>query len=500
MVFLPSAILLLAAATMAVWRRISPRMLYLVEVGGAFAALGAALVLARIEPPDVVLALSFDGAQAYGLRFAPSSDTKVLLVGLTAWVAASALGRRWTAEALGRSAVASWLAHAAIIGLGLMAANIPALLLGWTAIGISEHWLSRPRGASVGGLAGPVIAGADVLVVVLVLSAAVLGVVQSTGVFVSLSFLALLTAAVVRVVASERAAETLREGPGPQASDIAVAGAIPAFAVLSMWASGDGNRSPMPLLPFVCALLALTAAAFHWGGSQPSGRRRSWFTIWFALALAAGTPGMFGGAGAAMVLGVGLWPAGTSARAVHSARTLLGGMLAIGVPYLVGAVVLAGIGEISSPVRIVLMMAMGLSVSRFWRDLVVRPPSSSGRDGTRATTIPVVLSTVVLAGAAAWSYVALRPAEPPWIGAAVVLVASAVGAIGFRLARPGNLERLERALQWPETRGVRQGVNAALDAGLRGARAVRDVLEGDASLLWAFVIVLIGLVLLGRPA
>jgi hypothetical protein len=39
-----------------------------------------------------------------------------------------------------------------------------------------------------------------------------------------------------------------------------------------------------------------------------------------------------------------------------------------------------------------------------------------------------------------------------------------------------------------------------MEAVLQGARAVRDVLEGDASLLWAFVIVLIALVLLRGPA
>jgi len=80
--------------------------------------------------------------------------------------------------------------------------------------------------------------------------------------------------------------------------------------------------------------------------------------------------------------------------------------------------------------------------------------------------------------------------------APAALLTAIAGAVLWGRVPEGRRSRIARALRWPVN--LASPVRAAAAAGpievfVRGAR---DVFEGDASLLWALVFVVVGLLLL----
>jgi hypothetical protein len=95
-------------------------------------------------------------------------------------------------------------------------------------------------------------------------------------------------------------------------------------------------------------------------------------------------------------------------------------------------------------------------------------------------------------------YLRLRPLVPAPSFAAILVsssVALMVALIGWRIPAHRRT-RIARALRWPSVMrrsGESFGPTAAAGGFVRG---IRDILEGDASLLWALVVVVVGLLLL----
>ncbi|HMK07694.1 MAG TPA: hypothetical protein VK449_01565, partial [Anaerolineales bacterium] len=79
---------------------------------------------------------------------------------------------------------------------------------------------------------------------------------------------------------------------------------------------------------------------------------------------------------------------------------------------------------------------------------------------------------------------------------AASLVVCAAAALAWRRIPQGGRDRMGRGLRWPRSARVSRGTAAALAPVEGFVRGVRDVLEGDAALLWALVVVVVGLLLL----
>lgn len=498
LVLLPISILFLAAAILAGRRRMGSRPAYLVEVAATLAALAAALVISRLDVPASAEALPFAEISQFALRFALSPAVSVLEVTYLAWLAATALRteRLPHADPPGRSI---WLIHAGLVGLALLAANLPTLAVVWVAMGLSERWVRR-HGTASSSTTFIGIAPGDVVLTVLLLTGAILG---SSGseTLAAMASLAIVLAAIGRIAAADRGASSSEAERGVvTSSELAIAGALPGFALLAHWWPESSAVAASPLLASAAAIVGLAAAVFHWGGTSPVPRRRSWIALWLALAVAAGALGdgtVPGVAGAVAMLGIGFWR-GEEVLRLRRIHLGAGGLVASGIPYLAAGAVLAGLAAQGAGLLAAGILSMGIGVSRFWGEWTWRPRPAEG--SAVHGQVQFLVAAAVLVGAAVWTYAAVLPPSPPWAEAGFVLVISAVASVARRWASPARLGRLERALRWPDGRGLVASLRPGLEAMLGAVRNVRDVLEGDASLLWAFVIVLIAFVLLRSPS
>jgi hypothetical protein len=104
------------------------------------------------------------------------------------------------------------------------------------------------------------------------------------------------------------------------------------------------------------------------------------------------------------------------------------------------------------------------------------------------------IATVVMAVFSAGMFAYLRPVGPPPASLAIVvsLAIMVVGVVSAGAISSEGRARLARSLRWPRSVDLSRGGRAIGLALERAARGLRDVLEGDASLLWAFVVLLVG--------
>jgi hypothetical protein len=166
----------------------------------------------------------------------------------------------------------------------------------------------------------------------------------------------------------------------------------------------------------------------------------------------------------------------------------------VGIPGLVGAIFFGafGAGASDSVLPWLGVIGAGLMASAFLKDVLrptAAPASPAGLPlASMAASVMAVLNVTL--------YLRLRqqvPA-PPLAAAAVALLAAMAAAIFWGRIPEGRRRRIARALRWPVA--VRSPDSAAAGPVEESLRRARDVLEGDASLLWALVAVVVGLLLL----
>jgi hypothetical protein len=189
-------------------------------------------------------------------------------------------------------------------------------------------------------------------------------------------------------------------------------------------------------------------------------------------------------------IGLHLGSLGTRAGAVAAAA------ISVGIPGLVGALwlgVLVPAGS-PSPFGWAGVVGLGLISSSFlWQ---VFRPRDSEREGSRPGYAAVAAALVGVV--AVLLYVRLKPVvTDPALPALLVSssVALTVSLITWRIPARRRT-RMARALRWPSAMrrtGESFGPTATAGGFVRG---IRDILEGDASLLWALVVVVVGLLLL----
>jgi hypothetical protein len=191
-------------------------------------------------------------------------------------------------------------------------------------------------------------------------------------------------------------------------------------------------------------------------------------------------------------MGTGLLQGRNGAR-VSSA---VAGLMTVGIPGLVGAVLLGVLapGGNASALGWIGVVGLGLLGSTFLMD-ALRPNSSSTTQATSPLSSVAAGLLVVLGAILYLSLRALVP--PPEAAAAPVALVVAVGAALLWGRIPGGQRsRMARAFRWPVASPLARNGAAAAGAVVGLVRGARDVLEGDASLLWALVVVVVGLLLL----
>lgn len=502
MIVLPAAILLLGAVILGTGRRWSPRAVRFIEVGAAVAGLGTSIVVGFADAPGWTLDVGSGLRAGFGeIRFSNAPASWALQAGLLAYLTGAALRREAEPSPQDRTQRAAWLFYAAIVGLAVVGGNLLTVLLLWAALGVAERTLpARFQESGDEAERAPVVSSTDALAAALLIGAGGLGAVtsgQSLGSAVPL--VALVGACVVRVVAADRTArrldsETSAPGPGAEA---ALLGSLPAFALLS-WGVGPGGAEVFPpSLGWVPGAVGMVSAIVLGIGSSPIGRRRAWIVVWIGVGLLVGSgkvidsAAVFGGAGVVMVLGASLSLDGMP-PAVLRLRAVTGALLAGGIPFLAGGVIAGRLPE-SGPVLIAMaILATALSASRFWRDFA----SASITPASRSDTVTAGIGLALIVGTSLAVYLRLRGDVVAWLEPSLALVGSVAVAGAFRVVSEARLARLERALRLPDLTDVYRLGQYAGDRSLRVVRGMRDVLEGDASLLWAFVIILVAFLVL----
>lgn len=505
MIVLP-AVLLLFGAVVLVVGRLGPRASRLVELGAMTAGLTVSILLGLSEGQGLTSApVSGIGAGLWGIRFTNSPASWALQFALLTWVLATALQRPGGITNRERPGRAAWLLYTAIGALSVVVGNLLTVILVWTALGVGERTLAIARADSDAELAGlPLVSSADVLAAVVLIGAGGLASVGSaepraSGVFL----LALMAAGVVRVVAADKTGQSLDPSGSVAGTgwEAALVGSLPAFGALA-WGVTEAGTAGWPIsAAWIAGLTSLAAAIILAMGSSPVGRRRSWIVVWLGLAVmvstsaASETAAVIGAAGVVMVLGGNLFRDGAFA-AVSWVWAAAGAFFAAGVPFLAGGVVAGSLSGIGTPLMAISILTMGFAASRFWgeRSVVQNEP------GSRSGVLRAGVALALVVGTSMGVYLRLHGDAVAWVEAAIALLGSLVVAGALRALSPARLSRWERALRWPELAAADRASQTAGSAALRLVRVVRDVLEGDASLLWAFVIILVAFLMLRGSA
>jgi hypothetical protein len=286
-------------------------------------------------------------------------------------------------------------------------------------------------------------------------------------------------------------------------------GGLTAVSVLAMLSLDFGQEGVQALDGWLvvlgAGLLFLTGAS--WWLAPPGEQRWSaWaLAVTGAAALAASASPTdaalaFSASGAVLVLAEGMASAGPSGSFAGRIGSILASLTTAGIPLLVGALVLGVLGVAGesgepAPIQWVGVLGMGALSSRFLYEALY---SIQGGPAGRPASAVAFLALVVTAVLGVVLFVYLQPISPVPSTLAVVvgLGAAAGGAAALSVVPIEGRSRLERSLRWPRSLDlsrVARGLEVPTGAAARG---VRDLLEGDASLLWAFVVLIIGFLLL----
>ena len=505
MAAVPITLLLLGSLVLGLWRPADARQARLTEAGFTGAALVTSLFVRRSIPSTIgfaYLAPSLSSSASVKLDLSPWSWS-LLVAALGFAFAQTVLAGPRDAEE-GRVRSSGWLAYAAVVALSILAANTLTLILAWALVISAQAWLVKDRGSPETSPWG-FLSSLDLAALVCLLAAQGLlrgGSSELPG--PTLAYALLLGAGLVRLASGLAAGE---RAVGKR--DALRLGGLTAVSVLAMLSLDFGAKGAQALDGW---LVVLGAGLLFWAGASwwlaPPGELRwpAWaLAMTGAATLTAGAsqadaPSAFAAAGAVLVLAQGMASAGASRTFAGRIGSILATATTAGIPFLVGALllgVLAVAGEPggAAPIRWVGVLGVGALSSRFLYEALF--PMRGGPAGQPASVVGflALVVTAVLA-AALFAYLRTISPLPSTLAVVVCLAAAAGGTAVLRVVPIEGRSRLVRSLRWPSSLDISRlvrGLEVPMGAAARG---VRDLLEGDASLLWAFVVLLIGFLLL----
>jgi hypothetical protein len=398
------------------------------------------------------------------------------------------------ASALDRSAR---LAFFAAVSLATVASSMLSLVLTWSLVIGAQAWVVRRAGAtSKAAFFGPEISVSDFIGLLALMAA--FGVSAFDGPSArAIAALLLGIACFLRILSA--ASRPLPEATG---AGLALPTAVTVFAALGWGWEQEAFGARSTGLAAAGILLLLAGWLFGWLEDRRDRRRGAWVAGFGGaglLAAAISTTQM----GAALGLaGVVMALAGCLAldlplpKVVARLGAAAAVLLTVGVPALVGAVLLGLLVPETSASFLgwMAVAGMGLLGSLPLRDLITRKqePTESG-----AALAALAVALIVVLGAAL--YVRLQGLVPQPVILAP-LISGAIALAGWlvpsRVTAAGR-SRMARAFRWPASSRIERGAAVVARPLADVMRGVRDVLEGDASLLWAMVVVVVGLLLLG---
>jgi hypothetical protein len=466
------------------WRELHGRTGWLIDLGFDSLALLVAIAVSGVLPTGVqASAWPFLPSEQGALHFSAETWNWSLVVVLLACSSANTVARgagaRMPAEAVYR-----FFLHG-LIALALLSANLLTLCVLWAAVGLTSGLGPGAQHTTAGGSA---ISIARLLPVVFLIAA-----VATTGPIAWL-FVALAAFSVALTPFDLRATEV-----GAAGEDHEQQGLVPLLGFsLIAWGLASGQLDPSfsVWVGRIGAAVAIVAALLHFGTVLESQRRLSWVFAWLGIGLLIGGTGAEGSAqavaaaGCVMVLVDGLRDDRGLSLLGLRLRSATGTLMAAGIPFLVGAVALGAISVGSPALVIAGVLGMGLLAGTVLGEgLLAR---DAGEAGFRQVQGWLAFA-LLIASSAGLYFLLLGPDVPPaqvTLAAATLAVSLAAGLI-LRLAPRAGRQRIGRSLRWPDLTGVSSGFRWVGEVVAGAARAVRDVLEGDASLLWGFVILLV---------
>jgi hypothetical protein len=373
-----------------------------------------------------------------------------------------------------------------------------SFLLTWTlAIGAQAWLVGTDSSDATGGPDRRLVQGKDFATLLLLMAAFALS--KFSAGFSGQVALGLLGAAGLMRVLSAVGATPLRGGK------VASLAFPTAASVLAAFAWGWGAEEAEAVASWLIAagiLLVLAGWISGWLAETPGHRARAWIAGIGGMALlaAAVSPAQAEAAlalsGALLVLGGTMGTGLLQGRNGARVSSAVAGLMTVGIPGLVGAVLLGVLapGGNASALGWIGVVGLGLLGSTFLMD-ALRPNRSSTTQATSPLS-SVAAGLLVVLGAIL--YLRLRALVPPPEAAAapVALVVAVGAALLWGRIPGGQRSRMARAFRWPVASPLARNAAAAAGAVVGLVRGARDVLEGDASLLWALVVVVVGLLLL----
>ena len=457
-------------------------------------ALLAGLLLGRAIPIRVELDLwpaGLSAAPAFVLSL--DSWTWALLVCVLGFGLAHALTARGDLPSASRAASLGYLAA---LGLAVPAKTIFLLTVTWTLAILTQVWVIRAASASRPSLPTRQVRAGDLLTLLLLMSAFGAGGLAAS-VSRQLAAILLGLAALLRVGSAIRATDE-SDSDGAFLVFPAAASGLAALG----WGWGEFPIGRLYALLVGIGTLLLTAGWFSgWLAGSRNVRASAWVVGIGGLGLLAAasaptqTPASLGLTGIVLVLAGTLavtLPLGRLGARIASALAVL---IAVGFPGLVGIVLLGILVPDGSTSFLgwAAVVGIGLLASTFLKD-ALRPQAAAREEGGFLAAAAGGLVAVL----AAILYFRLHELAPPPVAYAPVIAAAVAFIAVLVLGRvPDSARtRMARAFRWPAYPRFARDASAAGRPALGFLRGVRDVLEGDASLLWAMVVVVVGLLLL----
>jgi hypothetical protein len=492
----PSLLLILGSLLLVLWRAAGRRTGWAVEAVTAGLALAVGLLLGRSIPAQSSFDLWPSGVVSSGsIEFSLTPWSWAVLVCVLGFGLSRALTLAPVLPPQKSEAQPASLAFTGAIALASVAGNLLTLVLTWTFAIAVQAWLTGTgRSDETSGPAWRQVQGRDFATLLFLIAAFAFWGPTASGRLPAFVLLGL--AAVLRIWSG-----VSPRVPGDGwAATVGFPTAASVLVALSWgWAEAIGE-TPALWLAVVGLVILLAGWLSGWLAEAIDLRARGWVVGVCGLALfaTAAAPGQaeasLATAGVVIIvagsLGIVLSPGkiGSRVGAAVAALTM------VGIPGLVGAVFFGafGPGEGDSLLPWLGVIGAGLMASAFSRDVLrptTAPASPSGLPlALMAASVMVVLNVML--------YLRLRqlvPA-PSLAAAAVALLVAMAGAVLWDRIPEGRRRRIARAVRWPVAVRSPEGAAAGpVEEFLRGAR---DVLEGDASLLWALVVVVVGLLLL----
>jgi len=494
----PSILLILGSLFLAAWRATGRRTGWAAEAGIASVALLAGLLLGRSIPAQSSFALWPPGlSPSASIELDLTPWSWALLVCVLAFGVFRALRSASNGSPSQAGAQSASLIFTAMIAISTVAASLLTLVLTWTLVIVAQTCLVSTSGPGHG--AGPpwrLIQTSDFATLLLLVGA--FGLTGAEKVTAQLPIALLAVAGLTRIWS---AVHVRKLGDGW----VATLGFPATASVLAALAWGWGveiGEAPASWLAAVGLALLLGGWLSGWLAETVDHRASGWIAGvgGIALVAAAASPdhveAPLGAAAALLILGGALAVPPLQGKASARIGAGIAVLMMVGIPGLPAAILFGASvpGDSATALGWVAVAGAGLLASISLRDALRPRADPDPQWASPMASVAAIMMTFL----GVTIYLRLRALVPPPSPAAVpvALIAAIVGAAGWGRIPDGQRVRIARALRWPAA--VTSSRRAAAAAGPVEAfvRGARDVLEGDASLLWALVVVVVGLLLL----